>query len=185
MRTIIILLLLAGCASDPYVDMKVVWQHNGGSDWMLQPERDWIQAKNDYRVHVNAGFERNGKTDCPYVEAVVYGPYRQAFVGCSHRFGIGKHLYVEPSLVHQVDSMTSDFLRTDISRQPYEWQGHNPFVHLRIGLKFNSFRCPVYATGMSLHAIGEGKVLHNDTHVPDLYWTDVECGVRLWGNDSE
>jgi hypothetical protein len=185
MKKLIALLLLTGCASDPYVDLKVVWQHNAGSDWTLQPEREWIRARDDYRLTMNAGLEWKRRTDCPYVEATVSGPYQQMFIGCSRRFGIRGadktvDFYIEPALVYQVNALTEDFLRTDIYRE-YEWQGDNPFVHLRIGMRFGSFRCPVIASGRSLTV---GAPFGSEDNSPDLYWVDVECGARLLGRGS-
>ena len=176
---LVIVLLLHGCASSPYVEGKLVYQHDRGSDWVLQSERKWTPDESEMRLHVSVGLEWDRNISCPYVETIVSGPWDWTGIGCSWRFGgnkgkEGRGFYIEPSLIHQVDSETSPFLRTDQK----QWQGHNPFAHLRIGYRFNGFRCPVIATGKSLF---QGAPFESEEGAPDLYWTNVECGARFWG----
>ena len=179
---IIVALLLAGCASKPsaYFDSKFVFQHDRGSDWVLQSERSWTPAESETRLHITGGLEWMYQIDCPYVEVILSGPWDQMFLGCSKRFGkIGKNknytFFFEPAIVHQVDNRTSAFLRTDQK----QWQGHNPFMHLRGGIRWkNGMRCPVIATGKSVF---QGAPFEKEEHAPDLYWTNFECGIRLGG----
>jgi len=174
------LILLSGCASSPYLEMKFVHQVDRMSDWVLQPERPWTPKEAETRTHLTVGLEWKD-VNCPYVERIFQGPWDQMLIGCSRRFGkaVGENtrLFIEPALVHQVDGETSPFLRTDEK----QWQGHNPFVQLRIGIKHYGFRCPVIATGKSLF---QGAPFEREDHAPDLYWTNIECGVRLWGNEG-
>jgi hypothetical protein len=181
---LLIVPLLAACGSSPYLDSKFVWQHDRGSDWVLQPERPWVcgnkaSCESETRLHITAGLEWNNRLDCPYVETILMGPWDQMLVGCSKRFGTynGKrtwNLFIEPAIVHQVDGRTSEFLRTDQT----QWQGHNPFVHLRAGVEGGGMRCPVVATGKSLF---QGAPFEREEGEPDLYWVNLECGVRFWG----
>jgi hypothetical protein len=183
MRLLIPLLFLSGCATvDPFLDMKFVYQHDAWSDWVLQSERPWTGKESEVRVHMTAGLETDvGEL---YFESIVSGPWSQAFVGYSYRFGNAKegrdwNFFIEPALVHQIDNLSSEFLQTSQK----QWQGHNPFVHLRIGLQGagDAFRCPVIATGKSVF---QGAPFESEDHAPDLYWTNVECGVRLFGRQS-
>ncbi len=164
-------LLFTGCASTPYVDMRVAIQVDRMSDWVLQPERDWTPDKSQERINLQVGLDW-GTLSCPYIDTMINGPWDQMFIGCSKRFG--KKFFFEPSLLHQVDSRTQEFLRTDQK----QWQGHNPFIHLRVGYNINpAFHCGV-VSGKSLF---QGAPFEREEHAPDLYWTNVECGVRLWG----
>ena len=124
-------------------------------------------------MSIQLGVEWDKQVQC-YAD-YSYGPFNQTLLGCSKRFG--KKWYIEPALVHQVDSLTDEFLRTD-QRQ---WQGHNPFVHLRAGYAINpAFRIQI-ASGMSTYAISKGKIWDRNTHVPDLYWTNIEFAARIGG----
>ncbi len=45
MRLFIFILLLTGCAAGqpkPYAELFLEWQIDPWSDWMLQPEREWM-----------------------------------------------------------------------------------------------------------------------------------------------
>ena len=174
-------ILLSGCASTPYLEMKFVHQHDRGSDWVLQSERPWTPSESETRTHLTVGLEWTEGFNCPYVERIVSGPWDQTLLGCSKRFGkqinTNTRLFIEPSIVHQVDGETTPFLRT----HEKQWQGHNPFVHLRVGIKHHGFRCPVLATGKSAF---QGAPFEREDHAPDLYWVNLECGVRLWGKDG-
>lgn len=177
---LVILLLLSGCASSPYLEMKFVHQVDPMSDWVLQSERPWTPDESETRLHMNVGLEW-GDLSCPYVERIFAGPWDQMLIGCSKRFGkqVGENtrLFIEPAILHQVDSQTTEFLRTDQK----QWQGHNPFIHLRIGVKHYGFRCPVIATGKSAF---QGAPFEREDGAPDLYWTNLECGVRVFGNEG-
>ena len=173
-RVLALAFFLGGCASSPYVDARFGYQHDGGSDWVLQPEREWTPSESEVKLWLQTGLEWDKQLSCPYVDVLVSGPWDQAFVGCSMRFG--KKFYVEPSINHQIDSMSSEFIRTD-QRQ---WQGHNPFAHLRVGYQINPAFRVALATGMSTHCLSKGKGL-KEVSCPDLYWTDVEAGVRFFG----
>ncbi len=183
MRLVLLAILsvfVMGCASTPYVDMKVVHQIDSWSDWVLQPERKWMEDSEDYGIRVTVGTEFAKEREC-FVEFAATGT-EQMFVGCGQRFGWrGSHeptgWYAEPSIRYQVDTRTTEFLRTDQK----QWQGENPFIHLRVGYKRNGIRCPVVATGKSLVS---GAPFSNEDTSPDIYWTNVECGVRMWGRDG-
>lgn len=178
---LVVLFSLTGCASSPYLEMKFVYQVNPMSDWVLQTERSWTPDESETRLHLNVGLEWDDALNCPYVERIFSGPWDHLLIGCSKRFGkqVGTNtrLFIEPAILHQVDSQTSEFLRTDQK----QWQGHNPFVHLRLGVKYRGFRCPVIASGKSLF---QGAPFEREDHAPDLYWTNIECGVRIWGNEG-
>jgi hypothetical protein len=170
-RLSIILLLLSGCASTPYVEMRMAYQIDPWSDWVLQPERKWTPAESEVRIHLQAGLEFDKNVDC-YVDSMIVGPWSQAFVGCSKRFGSG--FFVTPKLMYQVDDLTSDFLNTDQK----QWQGPNPFLHLRVGYQIN----PAFAVGLSTgKSLFQGAPFEKEEHNPDLYWTNVDVTARLWG----
>lgn len=178
MRHLLLLsfLILSACGSTPYIGYKFVVQHNRGSDWVLQPEREWASEDIDHRFHVMAGLEWKNGYECGF-EHTLRG-YQWNALQCSKRFGASKGtgFYFKPSIVHQIDSHTDWFLRTDEKR----WQGENPFIHLRVGYRYNGFRCPVIATGNSYRSFASGKAFGGSGE-PDLYWTNVECGVRFFG----
>lgn len=179
---ILILMILAsigGCGSNPYVEGKFVVQIDGWSDWVLQPERPWVEGdESETRVHLQVGLEWDGRLDCPYVETIMVGAWDQMLIGCSKRFGTWSDkrkwgAYLQPALVHQVDGRTSDFLKTNQN----QWQGHNPFIHLRAGLELAGAHIAI-ATGKSLF---QGAPLEREEGEPDLYWTNFEAGARFWG----
>jgi len=147
-------------------------QIDGMSDWVLQPERPWTADESVTRIHFVAGLEWEDKWDCPYVDYMASGPWDQTFIGCSKRFG--DSWFATPKLMHQLDSASSDFLGTDQK----QWQGHNPFLHLRVGYHFNpAFACGI-STGKSLF---QGAPFESEDGEPDLYWTNVDCSARLGG----
>lgn len=169
---ILLAVLVAGCSSTPYLDARFGFQIDSWSDWVLQSERPWTPSESETKLWLQAGLEWDRSISCPYVETMMSGPWDQAFIGCSMRFG--KKFYIEPALVHQIDARTSEFLQTDQK----QWQGHNPFMHLRVGYQINpAFRIGL-ATGKSLF---QGAPFEKEEGNPDLYWTDLEIGVRFWG----
>ena len=171
---LLILLLLAGCGSTPFMGYKFAFMHDRGSDWVLQDEREWYDSR-EPRFHLTAGLEWDGGYEC-YLEHVAVG-YDWTAVACAKRFGQKeKGWYAQAALLHQFDGMSSWYLRTDEHR----WAGHNPFIHLRVGYRYGWFRCPVFATGFSVEPFAKGKHLFNKPG-HDLYWTNVECGVRIGG----
>ncbi len=163
-------LLLSGCA--PFVEVGVGYQIDRWSDWVLQPERAWVNDEPLYTF--SAGLEWKDHVDCPSID-IVSGAYEQAFLSCSKRFG-GK-FFSNVQLKHQINSRTSDFLQTDQK----QWQGHNPFLHLRIGYDWGGVKCPQIATGKSLF---QGAPFESETGNPDLYWTNLECSVRFFGQSG-
>lgn len=177
-----VVVLLAGCASfesfqepDPYAELRFAWQINAWSDWVLQPDRPWTPDDDEARLHLQVGVEWDNRVSC-FGESMLVGPWSQAFLGCSKMFGAKdeRGFFVQPELRHQLDSLTSDFLQTDQK----QWQGHNPFVHLRVGYRLSGFRCGI-ATGKSLF---QGAPFEREEGAPDLYWTNVECGYRFGGH---
>ncbi len=171
MNRVLLLLLLTGCASTPYVEVRMAGQIDGMSDWVLQPDRDWTPEESETRLHLQVGVEWDGNVDC-YADSMIVGPWSQLFIGCSKRFG--ESWFVQPKLMHQVDARTSDFLQTDQK----QWQGHNPFVHVRFGYQIN----PAFACGISSgKSLFQGAPFEREEHAPDLYWTNVDCSARLWG----
>lgn len=170
----LVLLLLSGCASSPYVEVRFAEQINGMSDWVLQPEREWTAPESQTRLHLQAGLEWSGNVDC-YAESMVVGPWDQVFIGCSKRFG--ERFFAQPKLMHQVDSQTSPFLRTDQK----QWQGHNPFLHLRVGYQIN----PAFAVGISTgKSLFQGAPFEGEDGEPDLYWTNIDISARLFGKNG-
>ena len=169
-----LLFLLTGCASSPFVEARVAYQIDRWSDWVLQSERDWVS---DEPVHLRlvAGLEWDKGIDCPYVDVMMAGPWNQSFIGCSKQFG-KKHWYAQTQLMHQIDDHTSAFLRTDQK----QWQGHNPFFHLRFGAQWRGgkVKCPTIASGKSLF---QGAPFESEDGNPDLSWVNVECSTRFWG----
>jgi hypothetical protein len=184
MKTLLItaLLTLSACASEPYLDAKIVWQHNSGSDWMLRPNREWINDRNNPRMHIALGLAWKNDLDCPYI-ATGTDVLKWRHVGCSKLFGTkpnkNHRWFIETALVYQIDSQTDWWLRTDRT----DWQGVNPFFHLRGGVIWEnegpaSFKCPMIATGRS---VTQGFPLHSESKEgeTDLYWTNIECGGRM------
>lgn len=163
---------LTGCATaSPFFDFTVARQINGMSDWVLQPEREWTSTQ-QIQFHSSLGVAWDNGSEC-YLRNVI-GPWNQTFVGCAKSFYTPKgRFFVKPELLHQVDSQTSTFLRTNQK----QWQGHNPFIHLRAGVKYKALKCQV-ATGKSVF---QGAPFEGEDGEPDLYWTNIECGVRLIG----
>lgn len=184
--TLLAVLLLTGCASSkPYIEARMAHQLDRMSDWVLQPERDWICSEeaqeagtcdSELRLFVQAGFEWPNQSDC-YFETTAIGPWDQAWVGCSRMFGAKdeRGWFIRPELRHQINDLTSDFLQTDQT----QWQGYNPFVHLRVGYRYSGFKINV-ATGMSTRCIAKLKKIR-DVSCPDLYWTNIEVGARYGG----
>lgn len=174
----LVLFFLVGCASSPYLDTKLVYQHNAGTDWMLQPEREWINTTNNPRIHIALGLEWEHQLDCPYIASGtdVLG---WVHLGCAKTFGTYKptrrfDFFGRIDVIHQVDRWSSGWLSTNRK----DWQGHNPFIHFRIGLLWkHNVRCPVYATGKSIF---QGFPFESENNNPDLYWSLFECG-RRWG----
>jgi uncharacterized protein YceK len=224
MRLLLVaLVLLSGCASvteraEPYFDMKVVWQNDSGSDWMLRSSRSWV---NDGKIRYQAavGIEWDHNIDCPFL-AVSYQSLNWAHIGCAKSWGGKPDKLVKPffqvDLRHQVDSMSDWWLRTDhpdlrkthpdlVRQNPntdivrynaayhdrgIKWTGQNPFYHLRLGLEWKMtgheshkifrFKCPVIATGRSLTQ-GFPYESENNGRQADLYWSHLECRVRMGG----
>lgn len=182
-----IFLFLGGCANlgspSPYVEGKFTYQINSWSDWVLQPERPWIcgdkpGCENEHRLHLEVGLEWKKRVDCPYFESMLVGEYSWGGIGCSIAFGkkFGESPwggYLEPAIVHQLDSHTSDFLQTDQN----QWQSHNPYIHLRGGVEGGGFYFGL-ATGRSIF---QGAPFESEENNPDIYWTNIELGVRFWG----
>jgi hypothetical protein len=194
MKKLLLLFLLSGCASSPFIDTKLVIQNNRGSDWMLRPQREWINDNNNPRLHVVVGLEWGHQIDCPYIASGT-DKLRWVHIGCAKAWGKKEGLFFEFALIHQVDSLSSWWLRTD--RAPYDgpdearalysrgyydngdrWTGQNPFYHLRVGLRWkHKVKCPVIATGRSMF---QGAPFESEDGAPDLYWSQLECGKR-WG----
>lgn len=171
MRYLFVLMVLAitGCGATPYADVRFSYQIDGMSDWVLQPERDWVEDRL-VSLSLQAGAEWD-KSQC-YVDTILVGGWDQVFAGCSYRFG--SKWYIEPALMHQIDSLSSDFISTDEK----QWQGHNPFMHLRAGYAINpAFRVQI-ATGKSLF---QGAPFESEDGNPDLYWTNIEFAYRIGG----
>jgi len=166
-------MLLTGCATaSPFFDFTVARQINGMSDWVLQPEREWTKSE-ELQFHSSIGVAFGNNNQC-YLKNII-GPYTQTFIGCSKAFYTPKgRFFIQPELLHQVDAQTDKFLRTNQK----QWQGHNPFVHLRAGVQYKVLRCQV-ATGKSVF---QGAPFEGEDGEPDLYWTNIECGVRLVGS---
>ena len=87
--------MLAGCASTPYADLRINYQHDGGSDWVLQPEREWIDDRL-FGMAVQLGTEWDNQFQCYLDTTIKGGPFDQVLVGCSKRFG--KKWYIEPAV---------------------------------------------------------------------------------------
>ena len=164
-------------AASPYLTLKRVYQNDRGSDWVLSPERDWINGSNNPRLHIHVGlaWDRNiscfGATGTDYLEWV--------HVGCSKDWGSYNpdrrfNFFGQLAIIHQIDSLTDPILSTDMKA----WQGHNPFWHFRFGMKWkHKIRCPVFATGRSLF---QGNPFESEDMAPDLYWFHIECS-KSWG----
>ncbi len=167
---LVALVLLSGCASSPFIEGRLAGQINSWSDWVLQPEREWVSDE-PVALHLIMGLEWDHGIDCPYLDTMMSGPWNQAFIGCSKTFG--KKWYAQTQLMYQLDSRTSEFLRTDQK----QWQAHNPFFHLRFGYQKGKWKCPTLATGKS---IGQGAPYESEEGNPDISWVNIECSVR-WG----
>jgi len=214
---LIALVLLSGCASvtekaEPYFDMKVVWQNDSGSDWMLRSARPWVDDGR-FRYQAAVGLEWDHNIDCPFL-AVSYQSLNWTQIGCAKSFGGKPKGLVKPflqvDLRHQVDELSDWWIRTDhpdLRKERFQdssssdimrynaayqngvkWTGQNPFYHLRLGLEWKlighknhkifRFKCPVIATGRSLT---QGAPLESEKGAPDLYWSHLECRVRMGG----
>ena len=168
----LVILLLSGCAT--FVETRAAYQVDPWSDWVLQKERPWTPARSEVRVNLIAGLAWDRGIDCPYFDVMMVGPWDQLFIGCSKIFGTGRW-YLQTQILHQIDNRTSDFLQTDQK----QWQGPNPFFHLRMGAQWQEGRikCPTIATGRSLF---QGAPFEKEEGSPDLYWVNLECSIR-WG----
>ena len=98
MKKLFLLIFLVGCASGPpkpYAEVKLVWQIDKWSDWMLQPERtDWMGT--NPRIHGEVGLEFDHNIGCAFVTgtAIKQGaPFKNApelhwaNVECGMRWG--------------------------------------------------------------------------------------------------
>ena len=170
--------LMMGCASvgQPavYLDTKIVWQNDEGSDWMVRPEREWIDETNNPRFHAHLGLAWQHNVDCPYI-ATGTDALKWLHIGCSKGWGSKENRpFFEYAVIHQVDSQSDWYLSTDRK----DWQGHNPFNHFRLGWRWkHKIRCPVIATGRSMF---QGAPFESEDDAPDLYWSHLECTKR-WG----
>ena len=169
----------SGCASvEPYVDTKLVWQHNIGSDWMLRPSRPWINTRNNPRLHVALGLEWKHQIDCPVISTGT-DALRWVNLSCGKTFGSYKpkrtfNIFGEAHIIHQVDDLSSWWLR----RERTDWMGHNPRLYLRAGLQWDhKIKCPIWASGTSIF---QGWPYEHETGAPELDWTNFECSKR-WG----
>jgi len=176
----IVLATLAGCASSakPFIDTKLVVQHDSGSDWMLRPERRWIADNNNPRLHVVGGLEWKNGIDCPWI-ATGTDQLRWINLGCGMTFGRYApyrklNLFGEVHIVHQLDQHSSWWLR----RERTDWMGHNPRLTLRGGLQWgHKIKCPMIASGTSIF---QGAPFESESNAPELYWFNFECSKR-WG----
>ena len=190
------------------MDLKVAYQNDRGSDWMLRSDREWVR-NGPTSLQAAVGVEWDNNIDCPFI-AVAYQTLNWTHIGCAKSFG-GKpkrglvRPFLQVDLRHQVDSLSSWWLRTDhpdITGMDFpkdepivqynrayqngtKWTGANPFYHLRIGLEWkriSEFRvkCPVIATGRSLTQGFPYESEHNGKQA-DLYWSHLECQVRIGG----
>lgn len=165
----------AGCSTaSPFIEGRMAYQINPWSDWVLQPERRWTPDESETRLHVLAGLEWDNNVSC-FGDSMLVGPWSQTFIGCAKMFGSESERgwFIQPELRHQVDSLTSDFLGTDQK----QWQGHNPFLHVRAGYRLSGFRLNL-ATGKSLF---QGAPFEREEMNPDLYWTNIEVSARFGG----
>jgi len=216
MKTIIIIVLLslAGCASmmqraEPYFDVKMVWQNDSGTDWMLRSARPWVEDGR-FRSQFGVGIEWDKGWDCPYLQVSPFQSLNWTHIGCGKRWGGSPETkdsivspYFQFDLRHQVDSLTNWWLRTDhpdlsdeglpadsqivlynnVYQNGTKWTGQNPFYHFRFGLEWKRsklfrVRCPSIATGRSLT---QGSPLESENGEADLYWSHVECNLRVGG----
>lgn len=89
-----LLLLLAGCASnpEPYLQVGVGYQIDANSDWYLRTDREW-QCSDNFQAHFEVGLDW-GKTTLGY--------HHQSWWTCGGPFNDRKELYVDDiRLTHQ------------------------------------------------------------------------------------
>ena len=100
---ILSLLLLSGCASgppSPYARLGLEWQIDGMSDWMLQPEREWMGdspyfsgefgLEFDHRITCTLTSSTSLFTGAPFKEKSPSDPQQElhwARVGCWKQWG--------------------------------------------------------------------------------------------------
>ena len=198
MKILILLLVLTWSvtvdAIEPpsfYAELKAVYQHDRGSDWMLRPERSYIDGRNNPRGHLHFGAAWNRQIDCPFV-ATGTDELEWVHIGCSKdwdwwtngKVTIGFQL----ALIHQVDRWSNYYLRTDkhdlTPPDPQaqrwadagaRWTGQNPFYHMRFRVKWDKWFVNI-ATGRSLT---QGFPMESEHGAPDLYWSAIELGYRF------
>lgn len=178
---LLVILPLTGCAymgkPAPYLDTKIVWQNDDGSDWMLRPEREWIDETNNPRFHVHLGLEWAHNIDCPYI-ATGTDALEWLHFGCAKTWEWwmteDTALFFQFAVIHSSDKYSHPILSTDQKR----WQGHNPFGHWRLGIKRKSGWFFNVATGRSIF---QGAPFESEDNNPDLYWFHAELGYRLGG----
>lgn len=161
---ILVLAILSGCAStmekaEPYFDVKVVWQNDRGSDWMLRSDRPWVRDS-QWRTEMGVGIEWDKGWDCPYLQVAQFQSLNWTHIGCGKRWGglpseKKAKLFFALDLRHQVDDLTDWWLRTDhpdmtdkvledtdiwrysnAYNNGTKWTGQNPFYHLRLGVEW-------------------------------------------------
>ncbi len=103
MKKLLLLLLLAGCASGPpkpYAQLMLEWQIDAWSDWMLQPERSWMGdspyltgrfgVEFDYQIACELSTSTSLFTGAPFHEKSAGDPQAElhwARIGCGKTWG--------------------------------------------------------------------------------------------------
>lgn len=180
-----------------YAEGKAYYQHDRGSDWMLRPERSYIDDRNNPRYHLHLGLEWARQIKCPFVSTGT-DALEWVHVGCSKDWDWweGEHVTIgfQLALIHQIDRWSNYYLRTDKhdltppdpqaqrwADSGARWTGQNPFYHMRLRFKWDDWSVNL-VTGRSLT---QGFPMEKETNSdgstePDLYWSGVEL-VYQWG----
>ena len=103
MKQLAILWLLAGCASGPpapYAEIMLEWQIDAWSDWILQPEREWMGdspyltgrfgLEFDHKISCELSTSTSLFTGAPFHDKSPADPQQElhwARLGCGKKWG--------------------------------------------------------------------------------------------------
>jgi len=72
----VVVLFVSGCASSPYLDVRMAYQIDRMSDWTLQPEREWVEDRT-MSMALQVGTEWTDETQTATTGTPVYPMHPQ------------------------------------------------------------------------------------------------------------
>jgi hypothetical protein len=87
---LVLVLLLSGCSSSPYIQIGIGYQLDGATDWYLQTDRDWT-CNNKDTFH--------GEVGTTWDNGWSIGYHHQSHTSCGRPFNKDPELYKDEILV--------------------------------------------------------------------------------------